>query len=363
MVRPAVLDFARLVATGNRYGCDINTRHISVVFCIQQRPVLLQHSPRRYSRPRNQKHSISTDPEPLTLFKFRTTTTMPFLGKRTAPVTPTPQKTTYSSKEVPIPPRFLIDAAHDSQPVTVTRIDFANTDIPQYAGKYAVILENVLSPSECSQLLSLAEASAPTDDGKPWRPALVNVGGNYEVHADDYRKSERIIWDQQELVNRILARCTAAEDGMVGRDLATIEGNEHILGQRAAEYQKWRLTRGNERMRFLRYEPGMFFQRHCDGSYESLEDHAKQKPYERTHYTLHLYLNGDGIEGGETTFWSRSWPMKDEKRVDVAAKLGRVLIFQHRGLTHSGEEVSKGVKYTMRTDLLYERTDDVGGNW
>ena len=76
-----------------------------------------------------------------------------------------------------------------------------------------------------------------------------------------------------------------------------------LSSQRAAEYQKWAFTRGNERMRFLRYEKGGFFGRHADGSYESLEDKDKGKPYERTLYTLHLYLNGDGVSGGETTFW------------------------------------------------------------
>ena len=33
---------------------------------------------------------------------------------------------------------------------------------------------------------------------------------------------------------------------------------------------------------------------------------------------------------------------------------GRVLIFQHRDLVHSGDDVLNGVKYTMRTDLMYE---------
>lgn len=271
-----------------------------------------------------------------------------------------PQKTFYTSKEVNVSPRFLIDPTYDSEPIRVDRIDFAQTDIPQYAGMYAVILENVLSPSECAQLISLAEKSAPkADDGNAWKPALVNVGGNYEMRADDYRKSERIIWDHQDIVNRIVKRCMDADGGRVGRDLESIGAqNAAVIGPRAAQYQQWRFTRGNERMRFLRYEKGMFFQRHCDGSYESFADDDKGKPYERTHYTLHLYLNGDGIEGGETTFW-KTRGEQETKRVDVKAKRGRVLIFQHRWLLHSGEEVQDGVKFTMRTDLLYRRVDRV----
>jgi hypothetical protein len=40
--------------------------------------------------------------------------------------------------------------------------------------------------------------------------------------------------------------------------------------------------------------------------------------------------------------------------LDVDPKAGRVLIFQHRRLLHSGDTVSAGIKYTMRSDLMYE---------
>ena len=43
------------------------------------------------------------------------------------------------------------------------------------------------------------------------------------------------------------------------------------------------------------------------------------------------------------------------KTYDVKPVVGRVLIFQHRGLIHSGGEVTSGEKFTMRTDLMYER--------
>ena len=90
-------------------------------------------------------------------------------------------------------------------------------------------------------------------------------------------------------------------------------------------------------------------------------------------YTLHLYLNdsaGEKIGGGATTFReylfkslmldrstnihdTDSLNMKDQ--YDVAPKVGRVLIFQHRGLLHSGAEVTDGIKLTMRTDLMYRK--------
>ena len=82
------------------------------------------------------------------------------------------------------------------------------------------------------------------------------------------------------------------------------------------------------------------------------------KIYE-TLFTIQLYLNdsqgavGEDAElvGGSTPFLSRD----ESRRVDVHPKAGRVLIFQHLGLLHSGDDVVKGTKYTMRTDIIYER--------
>ena len=91
---------------------------------------------------------------------------------------------------------------------------------------------------------------------------------------------------------------------------------------------------------------------HQDGAYETPDK------TELSFYTLHLYLNesdpvgpGGELVGGSTAF--HSWNMKQEFR--VVPKIGRVLIFQHRDLLHSGEEVENGIKLTLRTDLMYRR--------
>ena len=75
-------------------------------------------------------------------------------------------------------------------------------------------------------------------------------------------------------------------------------------------------------------------------------------------FTLHLYLNESDpngpsgeLLGGSTTFHSNN--MKRE--FNVKPKTGRVLVFQHRNLLHSGEEVDAGLKMTLRTDLMYAK--------
>ena len=67
-----------------------------------------------------------------------------------------------------------------------------------------------------------------------------------------------IIWDNAEIVKRIWDRCLTAEG--IAEELNTIVDKPWILGIKAVENGiKWRMTKVNERMRFLRYGPGNFF--------------------------------------------------------------------------------------------------------
>jgi len=99
---------------------------------------------------------------------------------------------------------------------------------------------------------------------------------------------------------------------------------------------------------------------HCDGAYET-EDGSQ-----RSFYTYHIYLHDsaqalsiapnspqdspDLLRGGATTFHSTNM----QHRIDIDPKAGRVLIFQHRRLLHSGDEVTAGIKYTMRSDVMFQ---------
>jgi hypothetical protein len=80
---------------------------------------------------------------------------------------------------------------------------------------------------------------------------------------------------------------------------------------------------------------------------------------ERSYYTLHLYLNDETSEdvgplfkGGATRFENLRG-----QYLDVEPKIGRVLIFQHRDLLHSGADVIAGTKYTLRTDIMYTKDE------
>lgn len=203
-----------------------------------------------------------------------------------------------------------------------------------YASHYAVVFDNVLTPAECTHLLT---SLPPT----PWDAAA-------RCPNPTFRNSQRVMLDSQ----------TATTDLLLSRLSPYLPSkldptsNALILGKDATrpfskargESGYWELVGLNERLRYLRYEQGQFFRPHCDGAY------AVEGGKEKAFLTLQLYLSGDeDAQGGETRFLS-----EDRKGWwDCEPKRGRVVVFQQRGLWHEGREVRNGVKVTMRTDLMY----------
>lgn len=183
----------------------------------------------------------------------------------------------YISNDVAIPADFLsLTAAPplpDTKPITLTPIVWAETALPEYEGRYAVVLDNVLSPAECRQLIELAETSVDMTrvaEGvrNPWKPAMVAAGAGYEVLDSKYRNSDRIVWDRQEVVDRLWARCLQGEVGETLRaKLAVLDNDDNVVGvirkgkSWTTQNSRWEMRGLNRRMRFLRYGPGQFFRR------------------------------------------------------------------------------------------------------
>lgn len=178
-----------------------------------------------------------------------------------------PFNTSYTSDVVTVPFDFLV--VHKTHPKpNLHRVDFSTTDLKRYTPCLAIILENVLTPEECSALLAYAEASAKSSGG--WAPALINRGPGREILCTDVRNNDRIIWDEADIVNRIWQRCLRTDglEEMVDGFGAEKTGiSESVLGKSPImRGEEWKLTRLNERMRFLRYGPGMFFKREFDNT-------------------------------------------------------------------------------------------------
>ena len=92
----------------------------------------------------------------------------------------------------------------------------------------------------------------------------------------------------------------------------------------------------NERFRCYRYQPGQQFRPHYDGAFQR-HDH------ECSELTFMIYLNAS-CTGGNTAFLDFD--------VEVVPEIGKALFFQHR-LLHEGAVVTAGVKYVLRSDVMY----------
>ncbi|XP_021765213.1 uncharacterized protein LOC110729736 [Chenopodium quinoa] len=116
----------------------------------------------------------------------------------------------------------------------------------------------------------------------------------------------------------------------------------------------------NPNIRFYRYKVGQRFGRHIDESVDLGDG-------KHTHYTLLIYLSGssqsksksdvkslgntDPLVGGETVFYgSRS---KVVAEVAPAAGMALVHIHGDKCMLHEARNVTKGVKYVFRSDVVF----------
>ncbi|KAG6840238.1 hypothetical protein C0991_008022 [Blastosporella zonata] len=278
--------------------------------------------------------------------------------------------------------------------VIITSIDFAQTALAgTYNPFYAKVIDNLFTPEDCARLLDLASSK------DAWKPAGLSAQTERAVYTD-FRHNDNILvidkdqaaWIYEKLRPYVEEIHEISPEGRWS-------GITSRPGKKQATTPTWTLAGVHPRLSFLRYGPGHYFKPHCDG----LNDLGASKSF----VTLHLYLNdsaqastpimldtstasspslpssvssgltpipqsdasiptSSGIEGehspaagvslgdvplrgGSTRFWT---PNK-KAFLDVHPKLGRVLVFQQRMLIHSGEEVTQGIKYTMRSDFIF----------
>ena len=104
-----------------------------------------------------------------------------------------------------------------------------------------------------------------------------------------------------------------------------------------------RLVGLNERLRMYRYRAGQRFEPHMDHWYRPRENQV-------TLHTVLVYFNDD-FEGGETRF-------REQLEQTIIPRRGLAAIFQHK-VRHEGCPVRRGVKYAMRSDVIYEAPEPI----
>lgn len=178
------------------------------------------------------------------------------------------------------------------------------------------IVKDFLSLSDCNALIAKSEEIG---FGLP----TVETGHGREVNAS-VRNNGHATWEDEATATRLF-------------DMARDFLPDPFKGKK--------LDGLHQRLRFYRYESGQTFKKHRDGAMES-DDH-------KSLLTFLIYLN-EGCKGGETIFYEDgTGPVSTAKeQLRVNPEQGTLLVFNH-SIIHEGAPVTAGVKYVVRSDLMY----------
>jgi hypothetical protein len=135
--------------------------------------------------------------------------------------------------------------------LTRSDVDFSEGEMSYLDGHWAVVLDGVMTEEECNQLVAAAEA---TTDGK-WERAMVNIGAGMQAMYEETRKCGRIIWDNREIMAKLWDRIEGAVP-----EIHRLERWPDVTGIGPTKRDEvWKVTRLNERARFLKYVGGEYF--------------------------------------------------------------------------------------------------------
>lgn len=230
------------------------------------------------------------------------------------------------------PPALSPPDSTDSELSTKTKMERQEVDLGPSSNARCFILTDVLTPTECARLIHAAKRAATNDrqDG----------GGGWEklsrLFASEYRGGDRLLVMDEPLAHELWQRI---KPGLTRDDVLRVRpigfGNAGT----------WRPFRLNECLKLVRYKPGDHFSGHVDGPWVPKLD-------ESSIYTVIVYLNDD-YKGGCTNFRSEN---TQELLWRVTPRAGQALIFNH-DTYHEGEPVLEGVKYILRTEMMFQRVD------
>jgi prolyl 4-hydroxylase len=166
-------------------------------------------------------------------------------------------------------------------------------------------IEGFWPKEECALFIEASEMIG-------YEPATVNTDTGVK-RVEGSRNNERVIYEDKILAQKLWMLLESHAPNKIGNSCA--------VGL-------------NELFRFYKYLPGQQFKKHRDESFIRNEEEA-------SYYTFMIYLN-DEYTGGVTNF----------NEVSIKPSCGMALLFRH-DLEHAGSPVIDGVKYVLRTDVMY----------
>jgi len=227
------------------------------------------------------------------------------------------------------------NAAHLSDNADVSQIE--RRELPQVPGAFQLL--NVLSKDECDRLIKISEQLGFLPDAAVSLPRSV-------------RHNDSLTWIVDEQT-----------DGTIWQRIA------HLVDDRQAIFGGSKALGINARFRFYRYSADDYFKPHSDGAWPGsriINDELIANAYpDRYSQMTFLILLSENFEGGATRFLvNADDPTQPAKagdkmaNVDIRTPAGSVLCFPH-GMhplhcIHSSVPITSGVKYIIRSDLLFE---------
>jgi hypothetical protein len=188
------------------------------------------------------------------------------------------------------------------------------------SAKFAVLLNNALSPEECAGLLKRAK-------GENFQ--YIHIGQGEDAVAQ---------------FNRAVVGDVELADVLYDRVVSAIEDIPE-LWERFSE-ASWTKQTSNVPVRAKRLNDKFHFLKYGFGDFTvPLKDASFSNKVEKSYVSMHVHLN-DGFKGGVTSFRGT------KKHFDVKAKPGSILLFDQE-LRHEECEVTKGRRHVLRTDVLF----------
>jgi len=170
-----------------------------------------------------------------------------------------------------------------------------------------VVIENFLTKQECDELIALGENLGFQN------PKIKTPKG--EVVDKSFRSNGSALVDSVELANKLF---------------------DSLKDKLPENIRDYTLCGLNEQLKIYKYSVGQQFKMHKDVPYVRNDN-------ERSFLTMLIYLNED-YRGGETFFLDGN----------VNPCVGKCLVFK-QNMLHAGLLVTEGVKYAIRTDVMYKK--------
>lgn len=261
--------------------------------------------------------------------------------------------------------------------------EILGSDNTSYCEPKAFVISNVLTPTECEELIDAAEDFG-IGEGAKYVARSAKRTNNY-TNIDLSKKTEKTIWpildsllvdrtdgDRPEEEQENQDSNTANNSNRNMKSIYAKSKNEY-LGPFHGIHDNWRILRYDS-------DSGDAFPAHqdqMDSFQKAKQDGTGRKDFVVSSHTLLIQLSENNLEGGATRFYPNGKlrlprATKDNKSkhqssttefrtkqfdhaVDVVLPRGWALVFKQRGLLHAGQPVERSSpcpKYVAQTGIL-----------